>query len=89
MEKDIIQPVNISILNDMLKEQEQKYENKIKDLNNMTGIFSARLAEKLENKLKKIKELCKEPNEPYYNSECEFGKGRIDLGQEILKIIEE
>ena len=63
MEKDIIQPVNISILNDMLKEQEQKYEkkiaeleDKIKELNNMTGIFSARMAGKLENKLKKIKE---------------------------------
>lgn len=74
MEKNIIQPVNISILNDMLKEQEQKYEKKIADL---------------EKKIKRIKELCKEPNEPYYNSECEFSKGRIDLGQEILKIIEE
>jgi len=73
MEKDIIQPVNISILNDMLKEQEQKYEKKIAEL---------------EDKIKRIKELCKEPNEPYYNSECEYGIGRIDLGQEILEMIE-
>ncbi len=43
----------------------------------------------LLRKLEKIKELCKEPNEPYYNSECEYGIGRIDLGQEILEIIEE
>ena len=42
----------------------------------------------LTKKLEKIKELCQIPNEPYYNSECEFGKGRIDLGQEILEIIE-
>ncbi len=41
-----------------------------------------------KTKLEKIKELCQVPNEPYYNSECEFGKGRIDLGQEILEIIE-
>ena len=32
MEKDIIKPVNISILNDMLKEQEQKYEKRIAEL---------------------------------------------------------
>lgn len=32
MEKDIIQPVNISILNDMLKEQEQRYEKEINKL---------------------------------------------------------
>lgn len=42
---------------------------------------------KQKEKLEKIKELCQVPNEPYYNSECEFGKGRIDLGQEILEII--
>lgn len=40
MEKDIIQPVNISILNDMLKEQEQKYEKKIAELKKQyNGIY--------------------------------------------------
>ena len=41
MGKDIIQTVNISILNNMLKEQEQKYEKRIAEL---------------EKKLNKIKE---------------------------------
>lgn len=38
--------------------------------------------------LKKIVELCKEPNEPYYNPKCEFGKGRTDLAEEILELLE-
>ena len=42
--------------------------------------------EKLKEKLEEIISLCQVPNEPYYNSECEFGKGRIDLGLEILEI---
>lgn len=47
MEKDIIQPVNISILNDMLKEQERKYEKKIAEL---------------EKKLNKIKDIAERQN---------------------------
>lgn len=38
--------------------------------------------------LKRIVELCKEPNEPYYNPECEFGIGRTDLAEEILELLE-
>ena len=44
--------------------------------------------QELKAKLEKIKSLCQEPNEPYYNPECEFGQGRSDLGQEVLGIIE-
>ena len=38
--------------------------------------------------IKHVIEKCKEPNEPYYNSECEYGIGRIDLGKEILELFE-
>lgn len=38
--------------------------------------------------LKRIVDLCKEPNEPYYNPECEFGKGRTDLAEEILELLD-
>ena len=49
MEKDIIQSVNISILNDMIKEQEQKYEKEIA---------------KLKTKIKVIKIYCETKLEP-------------------------
>ena len=49
MEKDIIQPVNISILNDMLKEKEQQYEKRISKLENKI--------QELNSMIKKIKEL--------------------------------
>ena len=38
--------------------------------------------------LKQIVEMCKQPNEPYYNSECEYGIGRIDMGKDILELLE-
>lgn len=38
--------------------------------------------------LKRIVDLCKEPNEPYYNPECEYGIGRTDLAEEILELLE-
>lgn len=69
MEKDIIQPVNISILNDMLKEQEQKYEKRIAELENkiytLQGAFDYQVRSngkinefriKYLKKLKKVKE---------------------------------
>lgn len=63
------------------------YENNIvPDCEKVKDCYYKRM-KRLEQKLEKIKELCQVPNEPYYNSECEFGKGRIDLGQEILEII--
>lgn len=38
--------------------------------------------------LKQIVEMCRQPNEPYYNSECEYGIGRIDMGEDILELLE-
>ena len=44
---------------------------------------------KYKELLNKIKEFCKEPNLPCYNPESEYGIGRIDLGMDIIEIIEE
>ena len=103
MEKDIILPVNISMLQAEIKEQEQRYEkriaeleNKIQELNNMTGIFSARMATKYEKKLNKIKKYCKSRYEYYKQEYDALREGTIgncisieeQILIEILEIIE-